>query len=154
MLQSKFYSARITCPCAVYMYKIMILLKISSEISWPISTKFHVYPTVEMGVRVCSNGHSPLTVMPIYGKKMIIKNAFFFFKTKNCSNDDLFICYNDRSGKNITSAYSLRWACCGQWASCFVWCFILNENICSDWPCLITNHLSFLFLFFVCKYLP
>ena len=42
------------CPYAVYMYKIMILLNtFSSEISWPISTKFHVDPTVEMGLRVC-----------------------------------------------------------------------------------------------------
>ena len=58
------------------MYKIMILLNtFSSEISWPISTKFHVDPTVETGLRVCSNGHAPLTVMTIYGKKMIIKRT-------------------------------------------------------------------------------
>ena len=45
-------------------YKIMILLNtFSSEISWPISTKFHIDPTVETGLRVCSNGHTPLTVM-------------------------------------------------------------------------------------------
>ena len=56
------------------MYKIMILLNtFSSEIRWPISTTFHVDPTVETGLRVCSNGHAPLTVMPIYGKIMIIK---------------------------------------------------------------------------------
>ena len=45
----------------------------SSEISWPISTKVHVHPAVEMGLRVCSNSHTPLTIMPIYGKIMIIK---------------------------------------------------------------------------------
>ena len=28
---------------------------------------------VEPGLRVCSNGHAPLTVLPIYGKIMIIK---------------------------------------------------------------------------------
>ena len=69
----------------------------SSEISWPISTKFHVDPTVETGLRVSSNGHAPLTVLPI----LIIKetNTFFFFKTKNCSNDDPFISCNDRTGK-------------------------------------------------------
>ena len=51
------------------MYKIMILLNtFSSEISWPISTKFHVHPTFEIRLRVCSNDHAPLTVMPIYGK--------------------------------------------------------------------------------------
>ena len=34
--------------------------------------KFHVHPTVETGLRVCSNGQAPLTVLPIYGKIMII----------------------------------------------------------------------------------
>ena len=69
------------------------------------STKFHVDPTVETGLRVCSSGHAPLTVTPIHGKIMIIKktpkNTFFFFKTKNCSNDDPFISCNDRIGKML-----------------------------------------------------
>ena len=53
------------------MFKIMILLlnNFSSETIWPIFTKFHVDPNVETGLKVCSNGHAPLTVMPIYGKK-------------------------------------------------------------------------------------
>ena len=86
----------------VYMYKIIILLNtFSSEISWPISTKFHVHPTVETGFKVCSNGHAPLTVMPIYSKMMIIIKTTFFFKTKNCSNNDAFISCNDRSGKML-----------------------------------------------------
>ena len=60
----------------VYMYKSMILLNtFSSEISLPISTMVHVDSTVEMGLRVCSNGYAPLTVMPIYGKIMIIKKT-------------------------------------------------------------------------------
>ena len=65
------------CPYAVYMYKIMILLNtFASEISRPIiSIKFLVDPTVEKGLRVCSDGHTPLTVMPIYGKIMIIKKT-------------------------------------------------------------------------------
>ena len=51
----------------------MILLNIfSSEISWPNSTKFHVDPSVETGLKVCSNDQAPVTVMPIYGKIMII----------------------------------------------------------------------------------
>ena len=81
----------------------MILLNtFLSEISWPISTKFHVDPTVEMGLKVCSNGHAPLTVMPIYSKMIIIiKTTFFFFKTKNCSNDDPFISCNDRIEKML-----------------------------------------------------
>ena len=61
-------------------------------------------PTVETGLRVCSNGHAPLTAMPIYGKIMIItkkKNTFFFFKTKNCSNNDPFVSCNDRIGKML-----------------------------------------------------
>ena len=43
------------CLCAVYMYKSMILFNnFSSETSWPISTKVHVDPTVELGLKVCS----------------------------------------------------------------------------------------------------
>ena len=89
------------------MYKIMILLNtFSSEISWPISTKFCVCPTVETGLRVCSNGHAPLTITPIYGEIMIIKeNILFFFKTKNCSNDDPFNSCNDRIGKMLHNIY-------------------------------------------------
>ena len=83
----------------------MILLNtFSSEISWPISNKFHVNPIVDMGLRVCSKGHAPLTVMPIYGKIMIIiliKKRFYFFKSKTCSVDDLLISCNDRIGKNL-----------------------------------------------------
>ena len=41
----------------------------SFETTWPFSTKFHVNPTVEMVLRVCSNGLALLTVMLIYGKK-------------------------------------------------------------------------------------
>ena len=99
--------------------KIMILLNtFSSEISWPISTKLHVDPSVETGLRVCSNGHAPLTVMPIYGKIMIKKkqkkNTFFFFETKTYSNGDLFFSCNDRIGKLLhymgisAVAFSLR----------------------------------------------
>ena len=48
----------------------------------------------------------------------------FFFKTKNCSNDDIFICWDDRIGKMLHNicmsavALSLRWANRGPWASC------------------------------------
>ena len=49
----------------------------------------------------------------------------FFFKTKNCSNDDIFISCDDRIGKMLHNicmsavAMSLRWAHRGPWASCF-----------------------------------
>ena len=48
----------------------------------------------------------------------------FFFKTKNCSNDDLFIGCDDRIGKMLHNicisavVMSHRWASCGPWASC------------------------------------
>ena len=50
----------------------------------------------------------------------------FFFKTKNCSNDDIFISCDDRIGKMLHNicmsavAMSLRWANCGPWASCLM----------------------------------
>ena len=51
--------------------------------------------------RVCSDDHAQLTGMPY----------IFFFKIKNCLNDDLFISCDDRIGKCcITSAY-LQWLC-------------------------------------------
>ena len=45
-----------------------------------------------MGLRVCSSGHAPLTVMPIYDKKITkTNNNTFFFKPKSCLYDDPFI---------------------------------------------------------------
>ena len=69
----KFYSTRVIfpCPCDVYMYKIMKLLNNSSEITWPISTKFHVDSTVEMGLRFCSNGHAPLTIILLQNQELL-----------------------------------------------------------------------------------
>ena len=50
----------------------------------------------------------------------------FFFKTKNCSNDDIFINCDDRIGKMLHNicmsavAMSLRWANRSPWASCLL----------------------------------
>ena len=98
------------------MYKIMILLNtFSSEISWPIFTKFHVNPTVETGLRVCSNGHAPLTVMPVYDKIMILKKTnkqkhILLLQTKTCLNDDPFIIVAMTGLEKfcITSAYMVK----------------------------------------------
>ena len=55
----------------------------------------------------------------------------FFSKTKNCSNDDIFISCDDRIGKMLHNicksavAMSHRWANRGPWASCFL--FLLGE---------------------------
>ena len=88
------------------MYKIMILLNtFSSEISWPISTKFHVDPTVETGLRVCSNSHTPLTVMPIYGKIMIIKKHILLLQNQELLK---LIAMTGLEKRYITSAY-LQW---------------------------------------------
>ena len=57
--------------------------------------------------------------------------AHIFFKTKNCSNDDIFISCDDRTGKMLHNicmsavALSLRWANRGPWASCFFVFFYL-----------------------------
>ena len=54
----------------------------------------------------------------------------FFFKTKNCSNDDIFISWDDRIGKMLHNicmsavAVSLRWANRGPWAFCYFLFFI------------------------------
>ena len=78
-----------------------LLNKFSSETAWTISTNLYFDPVVETGLSIYSNGHAPLTVLPIYGEIIIIKNTFFFFKTKNCSNDDPFISCNERIGKML-----------------------------------------------------
>ena len=70
----------------------------------------------------------------------------FFFKTKNCSNDDIFISFDDRIGKMLHNicmsavAMSLRWANRGPWASCYFFCFFHFTTI----P-LSTLSLSFIF---------
>ena len=70
-LQLKFYSVSVIFPYPydVYVYKIMNLLNNSSETIWPVSTKFHVNPTVESRLRVSSNGHAAPALMPLYGIK-------------------------------------------------------------------------------------
>ena len=56
----------------------------------------------------------------------------FVFKTKNCSNDDIFISCDDRIGKMLHNicmsavAMSLRWANRGPWASCLVLFWIIS----------------------------
>ena len=75
----------------------------------------------QLKLRVCSNGHTRLTVMPTYennnNKKPIL--------LQNCSNDDHFISCNDRIGKMLHNicmsavAISLRWASRDLWATCF-----------------------------------
>ena len=95
------------------MYKIMILLNTSSEISRPISTKFHVDPTVEMGLKVCSNGHAPLTVVPIDGKIMTIKNTHILLlsSSKPRTAQMMILSFVAMTGLEkccITSAY-LQW---------------------------------------------
>ena len=88
----------------------MILLNtFSSEISWPISTKFHVSPVVETRLRICSNGHAPLTVMPIYGKIMIIKKHSFSSKPRTAQMTILsLVAMTGLEKCCITSAY-LQW---------------------------------------------
>ena len=58
----------------------------------------------------------------------------FFFKTKNCPNDDIFRSCDDRIGKMLhnicmsAGAMSLRWANRGLWASCFFFWFSLSKK--------------------------
>ena len=83
------------------MHKIMILLNnFSSETTWPIFTKFHVDPMVEMGLSLFKWSRSIDCLVRIWLKNNN-KNTFFFFKTKNFSNDDPFISCDDRIGKML-----------------------------------------------------
>ena len=74
------------CHCAVYMYKITILQKPLSQFP----PNFTLILLLKYDLTVYSNDHAPLTEAHI-----------FFFKTKNCSNDDIFISCYDRVGKML-----------------------------------------------------
>ena len=78
-----------------------------------------------------------------------IDRQVFFFKTKNCSKDDLFISCDDRIGKMLHNicisavAMLLRWASRGPWASCFLLFF-----------CCFFVVFFFFFCFFYCWSMP
>ena len=68
------------CPWAMYKYKIMKSLNVSSENAGTIFTRFHMEPSVERMLTICSNGSVPLNkmaAMPINGKtlkNLLLKN--------------------------------------------------------------------------------
>ena len=74
------------CTCIKSCY-----CSVSSEISWPISTKFYVDPAVETGLKVCSDGHAPLTVMPVYGEMMMIKKNKQKKNNNNKKQNNIFL---------------------------------------------------------------
>ena len=94
---------------AVYMYKIMILQK-------PLS-QFPPNFTLILLLKCDDNLFK-------WSCSIDCQAHIFFFKTKNCSNDDIFISCDDRIGKMLHNicmsavAMSLRWANHGPWASC------------------------------------
>ena len=96
------------CHCAVYMYKIMILQKPLSQFP-PNFTLILLLKCDCLFKWSCS---------------IDCQAHIFFFKTKNCSNDDIFISCDDRIGKMLHNicmsavAMSLRWANLGLWAYC------------------------------------
>ena len=129
------------CHCAVYRYKIMILQKPLSQIShW--SYCWNVIDSLFKWL--CS---------------IDCQAHIFFFKTKNCSNDDLFIGCDDRIGKMLHNicisavVMSLRWASRGPWASCSI---VAGHNdfmlVVPVRICCISVHLYFRFRIITCKY--
>ena len=53
----------------------------SSETPGPIFFKLHVEPSVKYGLKICTNGHSPLikmAAMPIYSKNLLLQNQESF----------------------------------------------------------------------------
>ena len=89
-----------SCLCLLYFPATVLFTYIKScFFRNQLASKFHIDPTVEMWLRVCSNDHAPLAVMPY---------IIFFFKIKNCLKVDFFISCDDRTGKmlhNICSGY-------------------------------------------------
>ena len=97
------------CHCAVYMYKIMILQKPLSQ-----------FPPNFTLILLLKCDYSLFK----WSCSIDCQAHIFFFKTKNCSNDGIFISCDDRIGKMLHNfcmsavAMSLRWANRGLWASC------------------------------------
>ena len=119
------------------MYKIMILLNtFSSEVSLPISTKVHVGPTVETGLRVCSNSYAPLTVMPIYGKIMIIKKKHSSSKPRTSQMMIL----------SLVAMTGLEKCCISSAVAYLQWLFHSGERAIACGPLVLY---TLLFLFFV-----
>ena len=109
------------CHCAVNMYKIMILQK--NHLA-----NFH------------QNSHwsycwNVIDSLFKWSCSIDCRAHIIFFKTKNCSNDDIFISCDDRIGKMLhnicmsTVAMSLRWASRGPWASCCLLLWCPSQNI-------------------------
>ena len=73
----------------------------SSETTSPISTKFHIDPTVEMRLIVYSNDHAPLTVRPIYSSSKLRTAQMMIFS---------LVAMIGLAKCCITSAY-LQWLC-------------------------------------------
>ena len=116
------------CHCAVYMYKIMILQKPLSQFPPHWSYCWNVIDSLFKRSR-----------------SIDCQAHIFFFKTKNCSNGDLFISCDDRIGKMLHNicisavAMSLRWARHGPWASCSTSAFEDRRWV----PCVHNSSYSF-----------
>ena len=55
----------------IFMFKIVLILNVCSETAWAIFTRFHMGPSVEKVLTICSNGSvqlNKMATMPIYGK--------------------------------------------------------------------------------------
>ena len=135
------------CHCAVYMYKITILQKPLSQ-SPPNFTlilllKFRNHLAEFHQISHWSFCWNVFDSLFKWSCSIDCQAHIFFFKTKNCSNDDIFISCDDRTGKMLHNicmsavAMSLRWANCGPWASCTL-CAVnprYNNSICSQRRC-------------------
>ena len=102
------------CHCAVYMYKNIILQKPLNQFH-PVSHWSFCWNVIDSLFK--------------WSCSIDCQAHVFFFKTKNCSYDDIFISCDDRIGKMLHNicmsavAMSLRWANRGPWASWFFFFF-------------------------------
>ena len=116
------------CHCAVYMYKITILQKPLSQFppnfTLILLLKFRNHLAEFHQISHWSFCWNVFDNLFKWSCSIDCQAHIFFFKTKNCSNDDIFISCDDRTGKMLHNicmsavAMSLRWANCGPWASC------------------------------------
>ena len=85
------------------MYKIVKSLNISETAS-TVFTRFHIGPSIERMLTVCSNGSAPLNkmaAMPIYGKHLKIS----FSRTKKALRLNRAQAVSEKTLKNYTILY-------------------------------------------------
>ena len=140
-LQWKFYSARVfPCPCAEYMYNILISLN-----NFSLKSLGHFLPNFMSILLLKWDWELAQIVMlhwlscPIMVKNNNKKTTHSSSNPWTAQNGDPFISCIDRIGKMLHNicisavAISLRWVSHGPWAFLFICAFSITKWLLNEW---------------------